>query len=162
MNAAVERISHLGIDLAAEPGQAAERGLDMAAGAAEPVVEIEMAERGIEIVQPHQAHHAAAEPDAFGITGRAVDGLRGLDEFVGLALIVLGGIGGRSRISRGLAVLVLGVGVAALGGSTAQPDQEGKTGDSEVTQDRILKQRHPSTHKFPDLLLAAVSPDALV
>jgi hypothetical protein len=56
----------------------------------------------------------------------------------------------------------LGVGVAALGGSAADTDQEGKAGDSEVAQDRILKLRHPSTHKFPDLLLAAVSPDALV
>ena len=66
----------------------------MAAGAAEPVVEIEMAKGGVEVVAPHQADHAAAEPDAFRVAGRAVDGLRGLDEFVGLALIVLGGIGG--------------------------------------------------------------------
>ena len=62
----------------------------MAAGAAEPVVEIEVAEGGIEVVAPHQAHHAAAEPDAFRVSGRAVDGLGRLDEFVGLALVVLG------------------------------------------------------------------------
>ncbi len=70
----------------------------MAAGAAETVVEIEVTKRGVEIVEPHQAHHAAAEPDAFGVSGRAVDGLRGLDEFVGLALIFLGGVGGLGRI----------------------------------------------------------------
>ena len=34
--------------------------------------EIEMAKRGVEIVEPHQAHHPAAEPDAFRVTGRAV------------------------------------------------------------------------------------------
>ena len=52
---------------------AAEGRLDMAAGAAEAVVEIEMAEGGIEIVAPQQADHAAAQPDAFGIPGRAGD-----------------------------------------------------------------------------------------
>ena len=98
VDAAVEGFGHLGVDLAAKAGQAAEGRLDMAAGAAEPVVEIEMAERGIEVVAPHQADHAAAEPDAFGVAARAVDGLGRLDEFVGLALVVLvgvGGIGGR-------------------------------------------------------------------
>ena len=68
--------------------------LDMAAGAAEPVVEVEVAEGGIEVVPPHQADHAAAEPDAFGVAGRAVDGLLGLGEFVGFALVVLGAVGG--------------------------------------------------------------------
>ena len=68
----------------------------MAAGAAEAVVEIEVAEGGVEVVPPHQADHAPAEPDAFRIAGRAVDRLRGLDEFVGLALVVLGGVGRRA------------------------------------------------------------------
>ena len=104
VNAAVERLGHLGIDLAAKAGQAAEGRLDMAAGAAEPVVEIEVAKGGVEVVEPHQAHHAAAEPDAFGISGRAVDGLRGFDEFVGLALIVLGGVGGWAALAAGLPV----------------------------------------------------------
>ena len=70
----------------------------MAARAAKAVVEIEVAKRGVEIVEPHQAHHAAAEPDAFGVSGRPVDGLRRLDEFIGLALIVLGRVGGLGRI----------------------------------------------------------------
>ncbi len=76
----------------AEAGEAAERRLDVAARAAEAVVQVEMAERGIEVVAPHQADHAAAEPDAFRIAGRAVDGLRGLGEFIDLALVVPGGV----------------------------------------------------------------------
>ena len=92
MNAAVQRLGHLGIDLAAKPGQAAKRRLDMAAGATEPVVEIEVTKGGIEIVEPHQTHDTATEPDAFGVSSRTVDGLRGLDKFIGLALVVLGRI----------------------------------------------------------------------
>ena len=91
----------------------------MAAGAAEPVVEIEVAEGGIEVVAPHQAHHAAAEPDAFGVSGRAVDGLGRLDEFVGLALVVLGGVGGIG--GRRLAGLILGVGVPLWANAPADP-----------------------------------------
>ena len=109
----------LSIDLSAEAGQAAEGRLDMAAGAAEPVVEVEVPERGVEVVAPHQADDAAAEPDAFGVAARAVDGLGRLDEFVGLALVVLvdvGGIGGRR-----LAGLILGIGGAALGKRAADP-----------------------------------------
>ena len=94
MDTAGERFRHLGVDLAAKAGQAAEGGLDMAAGTTEAVVEVEMAEGGIEVVSPHQADHAPAEPDAFGVSGRPVDGLRRLDEFVGLALVVLAGVGG--------------------------------------------------------------------
>ena len=94
MDTAGKGFRHFGVDLAAKAGQAAEGGLDMAAGATEAVVQVEMAERGIEVVPPHQADHAAAEPDAFGVSGRAVDGLRRLDEFVGLALVVLAGVGG--------------------------------------------------------------------
>ena len=119
----------------------------MAAGAAEPVVEVEVAERGIEVVPPHQADHAAAEPDAFGIAGRAVDGLRGLDEFVGLALVVLGGVGGIG--GRRLAGLVRG-GRAALGENAARSDQEGKACNGEMAQNRTFEIKHPSTHTFPD------------
>lgn len=150
MNPAVERLGHLRIDLAAKTGEAAERRLDVAAGAAETVVEIEVAKRGIEIVEPHQAHYAAAEPNTFGVSGRAVDGLRGFDEFVCLALIVLGRIGGLRRI--GGSRFLVGVSVAALRGRAANADQQGKSGKGEVTQNRILKLKHPSTHRFPDLL----------
>ena len=107
----------------------------MAAGAAEPVVEIEVAEGGVEVVDPHQSHDATAEPDAFGVAGRAVDGLRGLGEFVGLALVFLGGIGG--GCGRGLAGLVLGVVVvAALGEGASEAEQQHEPGDSEIAQNR--------------------------
>src|SRR5882757_8994529 len=121
MDPAGQGFSHLGIDLAAKAGQAAERGLDVAAGAAEPVVKVEVPERGIEVVPPHQADHAPAEPDAFGIAGRAVDGGLGLNELVGLALVVLGGVGGIG--GWGLA-LILGGLAAALGESGARSDQK--------------------------------------
>src|SRR2546425_3709860 len=50
--------------------EATERRLDVTAGAAETVVEIEVAEGGVEIIAPHEVHHAATEPDAFRIRGR--------------------------------------------------------------------------------------------
>jgi len=126
----------------------------MAAGAAKTVVEVEVTKGGVEIVKPHQAHHTTAEPDAFGVSGRSVDGLRGLDEFIGLALIFLGRVGGLGRIRRWLAILILGVRLATLGNGASDTDQEGETGDGKVTHERVLKLKHPSTHKFPDLLLA--------
>jgi hypothetical protein len=158
MDPAGQGFGHLGIDLAAKAGQAAERGLDVAAGAAEPVVQVEVPERGIEIVAPHQADHAAAEPDAFRVAGRAVDRLGGFDEFVGLALAVLDGIGrgGGRRFAR----LVLGAAVAALGQRGSGTDQKCKRGDGEVAQNRILKLKHTATHEFPDLLPSEASSDA--
>ena len=152
MNSAAQRLRHLGIDLRAETGQAAKRRLDVTTGTAEPVVKIEMAKCGVEIVIPHQADHTAAEPDAFRISGRAIDGLRRLDEFVGSALIILGGIG--SGCGGRLARLILGAGIAALANGTSDADQECEPGDGEVAQNRVMKIKHPSTHKFPDLLLA--------
>jgi hypothetical protein len=155
MNAAVERLGYFGINLAAKAGQAAEGCLDMAARAAKTVVEIEVTKGGVEIVKPHQAHHSATEPDAFGISGRSVDGLRGLDEFIRLALIFLGRVGALGRIRRPrLAVLILGVNVAALRNGASDTDQEGEPGDGKVAHERVLKLKHPSTHKIPDLLLA--------
>jgi len=125
-------VRHLGIDLVEEPHQATERRLDMAARAAEPVVEVEMAEGGIEVVAPHQDHDPAAEPDAFGVAGRAVDRLLGLNEFVGLALVVLGGIRGR-RIG-GFLRLVLRAEIAALGKGATDTEQQCEGGDPKVTQ----------------------------
>ena len=151
MNASIERLRHLGVDFRAKTGQAPKCRLDVATGTTEAVVEIEMPKGGIEIVVPHQAHHAATEPDAFGIAGRPVDGLRRLDELVGLALIILGGI---SRIGRRRLALLLGAKVAALSDGASDTDQEGKPGHGEKAQNRILKLEHPSTHKFPELLPA--------
>ena len=151
MDPARKGFGNLGVDLTAKAGQAAERGLDMAAGAAEAIVEVEVPERGIEVVQPHQTDHAAAEPDAFRIAGRAADGLRRLDEFVGLALVVpvhIGRIG-----SRRFAGLVRGRGTA-LGENPARSDQEDKACNGEVAQNRIFEIRPTATHTFPDLFHA--------
>jgi hypothetical protein len=163
LDAHVETPRHLVVDGSAEPGQAAEGRLDVPAGAPETVIEIEMAEGGIEVVDPHQANHAAAEPDAFGISGRPVDGLGGFNEFIGLALVFLGRIGRLGRICRARLIrLILGVRFAALGKGASDTDQEGDPRDGEVPQDRNLKLTHPSTHKFPDLLPARGGFSALV
>ena len=144
MDAAVERVRDLGVDLTAKPGQAAERRLDMSAGAAETVVQIEVTKGGVEIVEPHQADDPAAEPDAFRVSGRAIDDLGRFGELVGLVLVgFLGGVGRLGRICRRFAGLFLGVGVAALGDDGSGADQEGKPGDGEVTQNRILKLEAP-------------------
>jgi hypothetical protein len=157
MNSAAQRLSHLGIDLAAKPGQAAKRRLDVTAGTAEPVIKIEMPKSSVEIVEPHQTNHATAKPDAFRVSGRATDGLGCLDEFIGLFLIFLGGISRGRR--RRFALLILGAGISALANSTSDAEQEDEPGDGEVAQNRVLKLKHPSTHKFPDLLFARGQPD---
>ena len=119
----------------------------MAAGAAESVVEIEVPEGGIEIVHPHQTDDAAAEPHAFGISGRAINGLGGFGELVGLALAVLGGVR-----RRGFALLVLSVIVAALSEGTSQSEQEDSSGNSKMPQKPRPELKHAPTHKFPDCL----------
>ena len=88
MHAAVERVGRLRIDVAL-PHEAAECRLDVAGRAAEPVVQIEVAEGGIEIVAPEQAHHAPSEPQAFRIGGRPAQDLLGFGEFVDLLLASL-------------------------------------------------------------------------
>ena len=75
---------------------ATERRLDMTAWAPEPVVEIEMAERGVKIVPPQQIDDPAAEPDAFRITGRTGERTRRFGKVVESTLLrVLGGFPGR-------------------------------------------------------------------
>jgi hypothetical protein len=158
VHAAVKRICDLGIDLATKPRQTAERRLDVAARTPETVIEVEVTERGVEVIEPHQAHDAAAQPDAFGIARRAVEGLGGFDEFVGLALIVLGRIGRRGTAVSGFGLLILGMGLAALGKSASGADRPcksgNKSGNGKMAQNRILKLKHPSTHRFPDVLPA--------
>jgi hypothetical protein len=156
VNAVIQALWNLVVDLPAKTRQAAEGRLDMAARAAEPVIEIEVPEGGVEVVTPHQTHNAAAEPDAFRVPGRAIEDLLRLDEFIGLALIILGRVG---RIgSRRLGGLIWG-GVAALGERASDPDQQRKPGNGEVAQNRILELKHTSTHKFPDCFLPAASLD---
>ena len=62
---------------------APERGLNVLPGAAEPVVQIEMAEGGVEIVTPQQVDDAPAEPDALRIAGRTAHLSLGFGEFIG-------------------------------------------------------------------------------
>ena len=149
MNLVVEAPRHLVVDLSPEPGQAAERRLDMAAWAAEPVVEVEVPERGIEVIAPHQADHAAAEPDTFRVPGGSIEDLLRLDEFVGLALIVLCRIGGACGC---LALGILALVSATLGKDASGTEKHGEADNGEAEQNRILEFKQPSTHKFPDLL----------
>ena len=129
MNPVVQAPLHLVVDLRAKSGQAAERGLDMPAGATEPVVKIEVTKGGVEIVAPHQANDPPAEPNTFRVSGGAVDRLRRLDEFIGFVLAVLGGIG---RTGGGLAGLIRGGRVPALGACASNTDQECKPGGGKV------------------------------
>ena len=99
----------LGIDVALAD-QAAERRLDMAARAAEAVVEVEMAEGGIEIVAPEQVDHAPAQPDAFRIAGRAAQGLAASANSSIFLLAVLCVSAARRCWSAGLASAALGEG----------------------------------------------------
>ena len=147
-----EAVRDLVIDLRAKTGQAAEGGLDVPARAAEAIIEVDMAKGGVEVIDPDQLHHPPPEPDAFGIAGRAVDGLRRFNELVGLALIFLGGIG---RIVGGRLALVL---VAALGERAACGKQQDQSGDGEMAQNRDLSLKH-ATHEFPDCIaLTAARP----
>jgi hypothetical protein len=153
MNTSAQAFRCFGVD-GAKAHETPERRLNVAAGAAKPVVQIEMAEGGVEIVAPHQDHHAAAEPDAFRVSGRAIEGLRRLDEFIGLALAVFSRIS-RSRTCRSrLAGLILSAKVAALGEGACETDQQRESGCGNSTQYRILELEYPLTHKVPDLLPA--------
>src|SRR5262249_44927349 len=91
----VEGVGGLGIDVAALPHDAAEGRLDVAGRAAEPVVQVEMAEGGIEIVLPEQSDHPSPEPDAFWTAGRAAQDLLRLGKFIGFVWGILGVAGGR-------------------------------------------------------------------
>ena len=97
-----QALLHLVVDFRDEPGKAAERRLDVPARTAETVIKIDVAEGGIEVVAVHELNHTPAEPDAFRIAGRTVDGLSCLGELVDLALVVLCNVaraGGR-RLTR--------------------------------------------------------------
>src|SRR3954466_14940305 len=127
MNASTQAFRSFGID-GAKAHETPERRLNVSSRTAKTVVQIEMAEGGIEIVAPHQYNDAAAEPDAFRIAGRAIDGLRSLDELVGLALVIFGRIGRGGRACRSGFGLILGAQVATLGESAPEPDQQREAG----------------------------------
>ena len=88
-----QAVRHLVIDLGCKAGQAAERCLNVSAGAAKPVIEIKVTKGSIEIVDPDKLHHTAAQPDAFRVSGRSVDRLRRFGELVDLVLAILGRLG---------------------------------------------------------------------
>ena len=153
MDTSAQAFRCFGVD-GAKAHETPERRLNVAAGAAKAVVKVEMAEGGVKIVAPHQDHHAAAEPDAFRVSGRAIEGLRRLDELVGLALVISGRIGRGGRGCRAGFGLILGTQIAALGDSAPDTEQQCETGCGETTQARILEPKHPLTHKIPELLPA--------
>src|ERR1700745_3259766 len=69
VNAAVQRFLRFGIDISLAY-QAAEGRLDMCARATEAVIEVQVAEGGIEVVAPEQTHDPAAKPDGLRGAGR--------------------------------------------------------------------------------------------
>jgi len=70
----IQAVGGLWSDAAGVQNEATERRLDMAGWTAEAVIEIEMAEGGLEVVAPEQAHHPTAEPDALGRVRRGYGG----------------------------------------------------------------------------------------
>ena len=122
MDAIVQALLHLVVDLRAKAGETPESRLDVTARAAETIVQIEVTKGGIEVIPPHQANHAPSEPNTFRVTSRTINGLGGLGEFIGLALVVLGGVGctcGR------FAGLVRGRRRPALGKRRSNADHQG-------------------------------------
>jgi hypothetical protein len=110
MHPGIKALGRFWVDVDALTDNAAERRLDMWARAAKAVIQVKVAEGRIHVVPPHQPHHAAAEPDAFGVAGWAGHQAGSLCELVDLALGFLGGIG---RLVGGGFVTALGI--AALG-----------------------------------------------
>ena len=132
MYASAQAIGCFGVD-GAKSHEASERRLNMPSRTAKPVIEIEMTERSVQIVAPHQNDNAAAKPYAFRISGGAIDRLRRLDELVGLALIVLGCVRRGSRIvGRWLTGLILGAKITTLGDRTSDTSQQRKSEDGET------------------------------
>src|SRR5262249_15865613 len=101
----------------------------------------------IQVVTIHQLHHPAPEPDAFGVTGRAINGLRSFGELVASALIVLNRVVG---IGGGLPRLVPGAQGPAPGIRAADTHPNGEARRGQAAQGSILNAKHRSTHKFPD------------
>src|ERR1700722_20703780 len=105
MDPSIQAVGGLRIDGVGMQNQAAERRLDMPARAAKPIVEVEVAECGIEIVPPQQTDHPPAKPDAFGIAGRSVEDTLSFSEFVDLLRLFAAVRRGRARrLFRGLGV----------------------------------------------------------
>jgi hypothetical protein len=81
------------------PNHTTERRLDMPPWAAEPVIEIEVAEGGVEIVFPQPADHAATQPDAFGLSCRPAEHTLRLSKVLGRLTSLLLALFGRFLIT---------------------------------------------------------------
>lgn len=150
MDPTVERFSDLWINRGTEPGETTERSLDVTAGAAKTIIQVQMPESGIEVVQPHQADHTTAEPYALRVARRTIDGLRGFCELVSLALAVL------CRVRRrGLLALVLRPGIPALGNGATKPDKKSKAGRRDALNKSRTKPVSNAPHEVPNRLRAA-------
>jgi hypothetical protein len=151
MNPVVQAPLDLVVNLDAKSGQAPEGRLDMAARTAKPVVQVEVAKGGVEVVTPHQADDAAAQPDTFGVPGRTIDGLGCFSEFIGPALVIPRGIG---RTARRLGGLIGGGGCPTLGEGGAGAQDQRQPGNNEIAQNRDPPVNYPLTHEFPNLVPA--------
>jgi len=120
MNPPAQGFGSLGIDVSL-PDHAAEGRLDVAARTAEPIVQVEMAEGGVEIVAPEQAHDPPTQPNAFRKGGGTAQKPGGFGKLVGLPLPVLGVAGLLATPRTGMAALVL-LGRAACFPPTCGPE----------------------------------------
>jgi len=82
MHPGVQAFRRLCID-GAFSHHAPERGLNVLAGATEPVVQIEVPERGIKVVAPQKVDDAPTQPDALRIASRSAHLGLGFGEFIG-------------------------------------------------------------------------------
>ncbi len=146
----VQAVRDLRVDGRAELHKAAERRLHMTARTAEAVVEVEVAEGGVEIVAPHQHDDAAAEPYAFRIAGGAIDDLGRFDEFVGALLTFTDNFSRGRAAGRGL--LLLAERSADGCDNSTYAKQNSNRWRDQTTQHQRLKPEYASTHKVPDKL----------
>lgn len=104
----IERVSRLLILLVdvALADDAAETDLNMLGRTAEAVIQLKVTERGVEVVLPHQADRAYAEPDTLAPSSGAGHGAGCLRYFVGAARSLLGGLALAGR--GGLLLPILG------------------------------------------------------
>ena len=103
----------LGIDDRSLHDHATEGRLDMSAGTAEPVIQVHVAESGIEIVLKQTVDYAAADPDAFRIAGRAGHLFGHLRKIVQPLRLLLG-------LFRGLLLRLVGLFVLGQGRRSAE------------------------------------------
>ena len=108
MDAVLQAVRGLRIDRALFD-HAAEGRLDMPAGTAEPVIQVEVPEGGVEIVAPKQMHDPPSEPHAFRISRRSGDLLGHIGQIVATLRVLarLGfGVGRLLLLRLGLVVVL--------------------------------------------------------